>query len=65
MNLDNKQRWANVAIAIFVVLIIGAVIWDFFSPGSKGRIVGLALFGALYVLLRALGHRFLVPKPKK
>jgi hypothetical protein len=65
MNFENKQRWANLVIAIFVVSIIGAVVWDFYSPGAGGRIVGLTLFGTLCVLLRALGRRFLVPKPKK
>jgi membrane associated rhomboid family serine protease len=65
MNVENKQRLANFSIAAFVVAIGGAFAWDFFSPGSRARIVGLALFGALCILLRALGPNFLVPKQKK
>jgi hypothetical protein len=66
MNVENKQqRWANLAIAAFVVSIVGAFAWDVFSPGSMARIIGFALLCALCILLRALGPKFLVPKQKK
>jgi hypothetical protein len=66
MNAEKTQRWINLVIAVFVLFIGGAVVWDFFSPGSKtARIVGFAAFGVLCIFLRTLPRQFLVPKPKK
>lgn len=66
MNAEKTQRWISSVIAVFALFIVGAVVWDIFSPGSEtARIVGFAAFGVLCIFLRALPQKFLVPEPKK
>jgi hypothetical protein len=66
VNAEKTQRWISSVIALCAFFMVGAVVWDIFSPGAKtARIVGFAAFGVLCIFLRALPQKFLTPKPKK
>jgi hypothetical protein len=66
MNADKIQRWINAVIVVLALSILGAVIWEVLSSGSKtARIIGYVAFGIIYIFLRAVPPRFLIPKPKK
>jgi protein-S-isoprenylcysteine O-methyltransferase Ste14 len=66
MNAEKIQRWTNVVIVVLALSIVGAVIGEVLSPGSKtARIIGFVAFGILCIFLRALPRRLLIPKPKK
>ncbi|HZV67663.1 MAG TPA: hypothetical protein VFG03_22485 [Telluria sp.] len=64
MNAVERQRWIDFTIAIAVLLIAMAALWELATGSRAARIVAFAAFGVLCIFLRALPRKFLVPKPK-